>query len=146
MNINKASWHYIFLDKYGLAHDVPCDLCTYVRHLIFLPMLYIAIGVCVGLVILSLIFTPIAAIHLWITSDVNILEFLLDSRGLIGFGLIAWAAIILSGMAIGAHKLICMYLQYRRELPPTHSEPNIFLEWFRAAKAKVCPILKFNND
>ena len=144
MNINKASWHYEFLKEWGPGQKVPTDLCRYVRTLIIMPCLLIAIGIGAGLLAMSILVFPIITIHIF-WADLPYWAVINDETFAI-MGLMIWLSTTAVLIFVGSWELLQRYLRYRRGLSPKAPQPpNLFLEYYRATKAKICPILRFKE-
>jgi hypothetical protein len=108
-------------------------------------ILLIAVGVGAGMVLICLLAFPLSTIHIF-WSDLPFFA-IIEGSGITVFGMLAWAAITIVGIGAGLWELLQKYLRYRRGLPAeAPSPPGLFLEYYRAAKSKICPILRFTGS
>jgi hypothetical protein len=107
-----------------------------------MPCLLITIGTVIALIAMCILVFPIVTIHVFWAG----LPFwaVMDSETFAVIGMMIWVATIATVSFVGALELLLKYLRYRRNLPPAPlKEPNLFFAYYRAAKDKVCPMLKF---
>ena len=137
MNINRASWHYQFLDKYWSR--IPRDLCKYIRALVMMPILLVIAGVIVGVLGLLAVLPYFVLVFIWITGipfDVNDEVHIMT----ICSGLAQVAAVFAFGTNWIARRIKRWFLG----LPPSEPKPpGLLRRYFRALKERYCPILTF---
>lgn len=146
MNISKNSWHYRVCDWYSW---VPSNsLCLYFWQVVW---------ACV----LSFILIPFAIVFVGFML-LGVFPFIIGSTLTGNFHqdihLMSWYTILVSWSVgagifavIGVAGLLKLLYDDKiifknRKEKDVEKEPNLVVEWVRAKKAKVCPVITFKND
>lgn len=139
MNINTNSWHYRLVYIFNYT-NIPTNLCSYVREVCICILLTIGIMSFIG-ILLAGIFSFVLAFLPWFDIDYDGFFFIL---GLTEF-IIVTAVASFYGIVFlcrAAHN--AWYRRKRRQMYCTDTnEPNIFVEYAKAAKNKLCPMITF---
>ena len=124
VRINTSSWHYRLI--YNSDFRVPGNLCAYFWKVVFLVVWYI-----------------VASVVVFIGVFAALMAMLLPLFGVyIGAGLIATVVLYVMLGSI----LIDLYREtdhYRARATNSTADANIAIEWVKAKKNKVCPMLEF---
>ena len=166
MNISRTSWHYKLLEHFNwLPWDRYASFCEYFWKVV--GALFI-VAVVAPIVATGMILDVFTVYIMW-ANDVVLPEgqgpgdyLLNDYFGLsfetypvfyvlltvsLGLGLMAWLAI-----AVVVFFITIMYLHGKYEdrriakrASGTTQEPNIFVQWAKARKDKLCPIINYKD-
>ena len=131
MKIKKDSWHYRFIKWTG--KDPSPNLCNYFWQVVGPPLFVTLIALLLVIAVAGMIFE-----HGW------------SLLWMIPLGLLGGAVLILiiASVALGYETLREKYFgpkPVKEPKPEKEKKPNIFIEWLKAKKAKVCPILEFED-
>jgi len=153
MNISKSSWHYkfnkTFRDTYSLKEVT--SLCEYVRYTMFtclVPvMLLCALTIVSGLFLYAtgLIFCdlvlhiPKETIITWKFSPFVVMASIFVDAMIVGF----WALITYRKLIFKKIKSVFKTKAKQEEEIEIKKEPNIFVEYIKAKKSKICPMIEF---
>lgn len=140
MYVSRTSWHYRLMDVCLSSYDIPNSLCPYIRKLLFL-ILFLAFLTSAGiLVAVGIIAAPLS----WF----NIIEPAKESALLIlcGMGTGVWVIAGLIASVVGI-RFLARKLDQRRSPARRYAykEPNVFVEWARAKKRKICPYIQLKD-
>ncbi len=135
MKINKKSWHYKAISKLGFTPSK--SFCMYFWQIPLIGMyliVAIAIGVLAICATLNAVLAPIAFMFAW--DGYFELAFEGDRVGAELLAGVVWFLYVLFGRAI-----------YRHHHPVgfAKKEPSIIVEYIKAKKQKICPILEFED-
>jgi hypothetical protein len=124
MKISKESWHYRLMKWAGITDPtVRTNLCSYMRGI----FLTITIPTILIYLLLNLEQNQIfEAAIIVVIFDIAILV-------LLGYA-------ILSNFYSENIKHVLFPNRIKRK------EPNVFIEWLKAKKQKICPMIEFTND
>jgi hypothetical protein len=157
MKISKNSWHYKLnkLAQTDACYDLKygMSLCQYFWCTVFaiLKLLGVASG---GLFILYGVFI---IFHLFVLTPINSLSYLLLGVGFdanIEVGIIVLIAELVLitmagvyGAARGEIDVFPKWLKFKTNKPKQdkESKPNLIVEYIKAKKAKVCPLVKLED-
>lgn len=129
MQIKTTAWHHRILVA---TFTTPSNsLCIYFWQVVGTLGMFLFMG----LLIAILVFTALAPI-------LTIFFPILYTTGFFAVGMMMWLAIF-----------VCWYTEYRKTCKrraelrgEPETDPNIVVEYVRAAKDKVCPILEFVDE
>lgn len=156
LEISRNSWHYrmtytAFATTF-VNQKPPVDLCTYVRQFIKAGLLYAVLGLALCGAILDITLFAVYGNEWPVAKDYSFMAFLLWSvviLGWLGLGIFAFIATLYM-VAIGGeafNEYVSEPIQRkidnkRFERGIVEPKPNIFIEWFKAKKEKICPLVE----
>jgi hypothetical protein len=139
MKIKTDNWHFYIVNTYGTFPQN--DLCRYVWQVIGLITMLFAVGMMIGISLLVASLPIFCALYIWITGipwiwhetfpTLAIIAAVFEIVGLLWCGLYYWFK---------------YWKAKQLDKEPGTYKPNIFFEYLRAKKQKICPILEFEDD
>lgn len=123
MKINKNSWHYKFLNKHMNVYPIKNNLCGYFWQVVG----HLALSVFVLTSCLFIVLTMLSPLLLFFKFKIN--EFLV-------------AGIIIDILII----LILLPALLRKIFKKPIGSNNLILEYIKAKKSKLCPIIEFVDE
>lgn len=133
MNININSWHYKACTMLG--ETAPTNLCPYVRRVVA--------NLSISLIMVIFSVTIVASV--WTALLWTLPWFYVDTSGvlfLIGAPACLFAILLFLGHLLQT-VVLPKYRAYKKICTEAPSEPNIFTEYARAVKNKICPVIEF---
>ncbi len=132
MKIKTDSWHYQLMKNLGMSVYSRTNLCSYIRGLL-MALLTLPMTILSPLILYLVM--PLKLVT--ITSWQAIILFLLIVWGVVGAGIIV---LIVAGSIV---YLICGVIDVVN-LPTIHlPKNNIVIQYIKAKKQKICPIIEF---
>lgn len=141
MKISRQSWHYQLMERIGIVTIYDrSDLCSYIRGLIismFVPI--------------TMILAPYTAYLLFYLTNVFII-YLPPVSFLMLLGLVIWM-----GIGLVFDSLLVLFISIncidkyilskipKRETQYKEKKPNILIEYLKAKKKKICPLIEFEE-
>jgi hypothetical protein len=144
MNISKRSWHYRYMDWLGFNVKHTYSLCIYFWKLVFALTVPPAIFSFAGLLVLTFVIGVVTVpLHIVGLIDLQLLPKVI-STALGVFGFVGWIGLIYFPSTV---LITYAYrnLKARRNSPTAPPEPNVFIEYIKAKKQKVCPIIDYTE-
>lgn len=148
MKVNKNSWHYRLLtgEIFGIeginSWNVSSSLCLYFWQVVF-ALLWkgVALFFLIPFVINALLIMPMTFILGWITTGVML-------QGDTGLTKLVIELIVIIGCVITwAGLSLYTFLKDKTDLAGVvEKEPNLFVEYIKAKKNKLCPIIEFVEE
>jgi len=134
MKIKRSSWHYRYLSNFGVVENSwqAENLCKYFWKTVFF---------CTVIPTIAVLLAIFASIPFWIYLV------LLDADWWVLSALAGIADIIVLGFLWQQYR---DYLRKVGKLAPKKSkpyvpkEPSLFVQWLKAKKQKICPIIEFD--
>lgn len=148
MKVNKNSWHYKLLtgDIFGIqgvnSWNVSSSLCLYFWQVVFMLLWKgVALFFLTPFVINSLLILPLASIFGLITTGVIV-------QGDTGLTVLVMELIVIIVFVIvWAGLSLYTFLKDKTDLAEVvEKEPNLFVEYLKAKKNKLCPIIEFVEE
>lgn len=148
MKVNKNSWHYRLLtgDIFGIQGvnywNVSSSLCLYFWQVVFVLLWKgVALFFLIPFVINALLIMPLVSTLGVITTGVMLQE----DTGLI---ILVIELIVIIGFVITWAELsLYTFLKDKTDLAEVvEKEPNLFVEYIKAKKNKLCPIIEFVEE
>lgn len=159
MKINKKSWHYRFLKwNRSFYHEMPANLCGYVRSLLFKDALVLFVA-------LSLAASLGFAIYGWVIIGAHYSEYGLKMIGqtekyfggcenfAIQMALIAGILLVTGALLTGFVYLTVSIPDWQERYGARKSsrtikpqEPGLVRQWLKAKKEKVCPRIEYVDE
>lgn len=119
MKVSRSSWHYKFITYNGFNTYTTTNLCGYFWLLVWSILFYLSTRFVLAWVFVG----PYIS---YLTGD-------------IGYSVITIAVAIMGGVVVLGHLTDYLTNKY------TQQEPNILLEYLKAKKKKVCPLIFFTD-
>jgi uncharacterized membrane protein YfbV (UPF0208 family) len=134
MKINKDTWHYKLWDK-SYGYDMPPDntnLCDYCKKIFWEVSARVLLVLIALLAIGILIGGPCFAIYAACWKH--------NYEALTMCGVITASAVAVVG--------VMTWIEYmaKRSVKPKTESNNLLVNWFKAKKEKVCPLIEFADD
>lgn len=124
MKINKNTWHYRQWIRCGGSRYNSVSICGYIQRLFWVSLLYATV---VGIVLTIAVYDFVMAfIHHPLVVSITL-----------GGGL-AFIAIVYGVIHY-------FFVRYSYDDDKPVKKPSLFVEWFRAKKQKVCPLVEFEE-
>ena len=157
MKVSKKSWHYKLATSintdvsFDLRYDSPVSLCQYLWAVVGAGFVWLVMGL-IGLLCTWGLLTPLAAFFVAITGDDFGIRFLKMSAEagpiillLLWMIVPVWVGTILwsSGEIDFFPKWMKLNIRPRAK---KEKQPSLVVEWVKAKKAKVCPLVEVIDE
>lgn len=154
MKVSVNSWHYKLNEKFFSSGRIPRSLCTYFWATVIRSVVAMTLAGFV-LMIIAMIGIPVyTVVHNYFSTlpyDPNAVPGIIDVIGLVFFGVITGA--IVGTIAVGIVAGIVWLIENRNrlfkyirtdkfEVVQTKVSENILVQFLKAKKQKVCPIIQ----
>lgn len=148
MKVNKNSWHYRLLtgEIFGIeglnSWNVSNSLCVYFWQVVFVLLWKgVALFFLIPFVINGFLIQPVIFIFGWITTGIIV-------KGDIGLTILIMESVVITCFVIVCAGLsLHTFLKNKTDLSEdVEKEPNIFVEYVKAKKNKLCPMIEFVED
>ena len=144
MNLSKNTWHFkVVEDEFCFMEgwDASRSLCLYFWQVVM--RLFFGIGL--GLLAVS----PLVTIITYVTDTTHSAPFLIHFYSFIGF-IVSFFYFFVLGITIccctiEGVKWVARKFPRKYKEPKEPKEPSIIIEYIKAKKAKVCPMLNFTD-
>lgn len=151
MKVNKNSWHYKALKNPTLgvggvySWDISKSLCVYFWQVLGMILVKIfALLVILPFLVGCLVVLPLTSLLGWINTGVIVQQDL----GFIAL-FVEGVALVLASFMFGVNKLKDIYKSRengRDEEALVDKEPSLLVEYIKAKKKKLCPIIEFVGE
>lgn len=157
MKVTKKSWHYKLATSvntdvsYQLKHDYPVSLCQYFWSVVVAGVGWFIMG-WFALFLSWAFLTPLATFFVAFTgTDLGISFLAFSSKLGLGIFPLFW---VLIPLIVGAVEWLngnikfapdWMKLNIQRS-PNKEKKPSLIVEWVKAKKAKVCPLVEVSDE
>ena len=140
MKINKSSWHYKCMTESFMYDGVPVDFCGYWRSLIAKLGWAVLLGIFGGLIFTCML-TSIVELVLFITGNVPLN--LGEDQIAPAVGTFFWIILIFGYLGFSYSERVHLF----KNVPYSfEDEPSLIVQWYRAKKDKICPMLEFEDE
>ncbi len=137
MKISEQGWHYRLMKWVGITDPRDrTNLCSYIRGILFtiIISMVLILSSIISLVALILDLEP----SMWYFKPIIVVAVVITIFE------VAVLAVVVSSISSDYYSQNIKHVLFPNKIK--RKEPNIFLEWLKAKKQKICPIREFTSE
>ena len=150
ITFKKDSWHYKLYRKfYGNWNDMPSSICPYFWKVVWAILFkYILFPIIIIPAIVALVIGSLGAIFVLPWCLLNIIMGHGAALDLWGVDVYHWKALLVdiaAWLILVSTMFVYYWLKFKRKLSSTKENPSIIVEWVKAKKSRICPMIEFKE-